>query len=211
MTLLNIVEFRNIQAYPTNDTAQFILANPITTQELTPSGTSTTSATFNANTQIVRLCADTTVGIAFSVVSALVAGIATGSLATRDRHQHAPCCEHPRVFRGDAGAGVGGHSAQLVDYAARDLLFGGLAIRSVSEIDEPRRGLRHQRYPPPDQMLARFGPFGFGHTHTLGPAWPSRRYLRAASIEVPRSVRLNRARKSKGIGHPHQVSECLGI
>jgi hypothetical protein len=82
MTLLNIVEFRNIQAYPTNDTAQFILANLVTTQELTPSGTSTTSVTFNANTQIVRLCADTTVGIAFSVVSALVAGIATGSLAT---------------------------------------------------------------------------------------------------------------------------------
>jgi hypothetical protein len=25
------------------------------------------------------------------------------------------------------------------------------------------------------------------------------------------SFRLNRARKSKGIGHPHQVGECLGI
>lgn len=83
MTLLNIVEFKNIQAYPTNDTAQIVAANVVTTQELTPSGSSQTSVVFNANTQIVRLCADTTVGIAFSVVSAFVSGgIATGSIAT---------------------------------------------------------------------------------------------------------------------------------
>jgi hypothetical protein len=82
MTLLNIIELRSIQAYPTNDTAQIAAANIVTTQELTPNGsTSTVSAAFGA-TQMVRLCADTTVGIAFSVVSALVAGIATGSLAT---------------------------------------------------------------------------------------------------------------------------------
>ena len=83
MTLLNIVEFRNIQAYPTEESAQIAAAAIVTTQELTPNGsTSTVSSTFSPNTQIVRLCCDTTVGIAFSVVSALVSGIATNSIAT---------------------------------------------------------------------------------------------------------------------------------
>lgn len=84
MTLLNIVEFRNIQGYPTNDTAQIAAGNIVTTQELTPNGsTSTVSSTFSPNTQIVRLCCDTTVGIAFSVVSTFVSGgIATSQIAT---------------------------------------------------------------------------------------------------------------------------------
>lgn len=82
MTLLNIVEFRNIQAYPTEESAQIAAANVVTTQEVTPTGSSTTCVAFNANTQMVRLCSDTTVGIAFSVVSTFVAGIATSSIAT---------------------------------------------------------------------------------------------------------------------------------
>lgn len=82
MTLLNIVEFRNIQAYPTNDSAQVAAANVATTQEWTPTSSSQVSSTFSPNTQIVRLCSDTTVGLAFSVVSALVQGIATNSIAT---------------------------------------------------------------------------------------------------------------------------------
>lgn len=82
MTLLNIVEFRNIQAYPTYETAQIAAGNVVTTQEVTPTGSSTTCNPFAANTQMVRLCCDTTVGIAFSVVSAFVSGIATSSIAT---------------------------------------------------------------------------------------------------------------------------------
>lgn len=98
MTLLNIVEFKGIQSYPTLDTAQIASGNVVTTQELTPSGSPQISSTFGANTQIVRLCSDTTVGIAFSVVSALVSGIATNSIATANTTSLRLIADHPEYF-----------------------------------------------------------------------------------------------------------------
>lgn len=98
MTVLNIVEFQGIQSYPTNDTAQIAKAAVVTTQELTPSGSSQISSTFSANTQIVRLCADTTVGIAWSIVSALVLGVATGSIATANATSMRLIANQPEYF-----------------------------------------------------------------------------------------------------------------
>ena len=98
MALLNIVEFATIQAYPTTDTAQIAKTPPVTTQELTPGGSSGTSAPFNANTQMVRLCADTTVGVVFSTVSSLVNGVATSSVATANATSLRIVANVPEVF-----------------------------------------------------------------------------------------------------------------
>lgn len=89
MTLLNIVEFREIQSYPTTDTAQIVKAAVVTTQEITPSGTSTTCVAFNGNTQIVRLCADTTCGIAWGVATATIAtAVATSMRLIADQPEY---------------------------------------------------------------------------------------------------------------------------
>ena len=72
--ILYIAEFGQIQAYPTQDTAQIAKTPQIAMQAVAMSSSAiASSAAFNANTQIVRLMADTNCWIAFSAVGTTIA------------------------------------------------------------------------------------------------------------------------------------------
>lgn len=73
MSTLNIVEFRQIQTFFTEGTAQIAMCPPVTTQSITITGTNATSAAFNANTNIVRLQSDANCSIAWSLTTSTIA------------------------------------------------------------------------------------------------------------------------------------------
>lgn len=72
MSLLNITEWRGIQAFWTPASAQ-VAMSLVTTQSLSISATSTTCVAFNANTSIVRLQSDVNCAIAWGVGTASIA------------------------------------------------------------------------------------------------------------------------------------------
>ncbi len=74
MATLYIAEFGNIAAYPGTDSAQIakVPALALQTRAIT-STSSTSSAAFNANTQIVRLVTDTQCWVTFGAIGTTVA------------------------------------------------------------------------------------------------------------------------------------------
>jgi hypothetical protein len=75
MATLYIAEFGNIQAYPTTDSAQIAKAPTVATPMAMTlsSSASVISTAFSANTQIVRLYADTQCWVLFSAVGTSIA------------------------------------------------------------------------------------------------------------------------------------------
>ena len=73
MALLNIVEFKTIQAYWSTASAQIAMTPCVTTQSITISAANTVSVQFSANTNIIRLQCDTNCAVEFSQTATTIA------------------------------------------------------------------------------------------------------------------------------------------
>ncbi len=99
MATLIIVEFGNIQAYPTTESAQIAKTPPVAIQAMALTSTSSTScAAFNGNTQIVRLQSDTNCYITFGALGTSVATAVATSMPLS--------AGQPEYFGVNGGAGT---------------------------------------------------------------------------------------------------------